>query len=203
MGERKYTAKDLVLFTFEEVVRRHGYGWFGSDRNDTALPTYILHTVINDALHSEKDGPHYVVRVEISSDLSFTVVDDQIPCLDADGKPMRGYYASMIPISGRWALGAAAALSSRTTVTIWTNGKGWHQELVDAVPTAEPASHPPLSPSSGTRVTFDLDPGHLAPGATISTAPLERPGRPPSCERCRATPVKELIAFADLRQETQ
>lgn len=71
--------------------------------------------------------------MEIESDLSFTVEDDQRRTADEQGRPLPGFFDSLLD-KERWAPAAAAALSVRTVVEPWLDGRGYRQELAGVTP---------------------------------------------------------------------
>ncbi|MFZ3467600.1 hypothetical protein ACODT3_39405 [Streptomyces sp. 4.24] len=76
-----YTADQLRVMEFQEHVRARPAVYFGVERDSPELPTEVLQRVVWDALH-RRDGTHGQISVEITTDLSFTVEDDQLPSVD-------------------------------------------------------------------------------------------------------------------------
>ncbi|MFI1367477.1 hypothetical protein [Streptomyces griseochromogenes] len=122
----------IKVVTFEESVRARPGMYFRAGRDNPELPAQVLRTVVWDALH-RRDGTHGQVSVEIRSDLGFTAVDDQRHPADDLGRPSPGFYDSLLP-PGRWAPAAAAALSTRTVIEVWLDGRGYRQELAGSTP---------------------------------------------------------------------
>ena len=167
VDRKAYTAADITVLSFEEAVRKRPGMYFRTGPESPDLPTSILLEVVYDALHPA-DGGHRQVDVEVTADLRFTVTADQPPDLDDLGEPKPGLYGSLIGKS-RWALAAAAALSTRTHIEIWADGRGWRQELTGTIP-ARPEPFTASAQADGTRVTFDLSSAFLPAGAVISTS---------------------------------
>jgi hypothetical protein len=112
------------VVTFEEAVRKRPGMYFGAGRESIELPTCILQSVVDNALHGVPgDHGHGPVAVEVTADLRFTVADGQAADLDSRGERMPGYYGSVIG-PRRWALAAAVAFSTRTLIEIRVGGRG-------------------------------------------------------------------------------
>ncbi|MEU5170589.1 hypothetical protein [Streptomyces mutomycini] len=180
------------VMTFGESVRSRPDIYFRVGRDSPELPTEVLQTVVWDAMH-RRDGSHGRVAVEISSDLGFTVEDDRLRTADDLGRPLPGFYGSLLD-HARWAPAAAAALSSRTVIEVWLEGRGYRQELVGSQPVG-PWEEFAAPAANGTRTTFQLDPAYCAPGEAIAWAlvPSELHG-----EACGMHPP---MAIRDLRAE--
>ncbi|MFJ4467467.1 hypothetical protein ACIP2X_08215 [Streptomyces sp. NPDC089424] len=127
----RYTADQIQAITFEEHVRARPAMYFRVARESPELPTEILQQVVWDALH-HRDGTHGQISVEIESDLAFSVEDDQRRTGDERGRPVPGFFGSLVD-KERWAPAAAAVLSVRTVVEVRLNGRGFRQELAGAV----------------------------------------------------------------------
>lgn len=195
MARKAYSAADITVLSFEEAVRKRPGMYFAAEPDSPDLPTSILQGVINDALHAAGGG-HRPVDVEIAADLSFTVTDDQALDLDDLGEPKPGFYGSLIGKS-RWALAAAAALSTSTLIEVRAGGRGWRQELAETAP-VPPETFTASGQADGTRIAFDLDPAFLAPGAVISTSPERLRPRVPGCETC-ASGQRGTLTIRDRR----
>ena len=196
MDRDAYTAAHITLLTFEESVRKHTGMYFGVAPDSPDLPASVLRRVIEDALHPAGGG-HCTVDVEITADLCFTVTDDQPLTLDGLGEPKPGFYDSLLD-RRRWALAAAAALSSRTVVEVRVGGRGWRQELTGTAP-ARPEPFTASGEADGTRVTFKLDAAFLASGAAIATSPDRLRVRDDGCAACPGPPRSEALTIRDRR----
>jgi len=196
MGEA-YTAADIKVLSFEDAVRKRTGMYFAVAPNSPDLPTNIVRGVIDDALHPVGNDAHHTVDIEITTDLCFMVTDDQPPAFDDVGEPMPGFYGSLID-KRRWALAAAAALSSHTLVEVRAGGRGWRQELTGATPNSvEPFAA--AGESDGTRVTFQLDADFIASGAAIITEIHQLQPRGKGCATCADTPRAGTLTVRDRR----
>lgn len=193
----RYTADQIQVITFEEHVRARPAMYFRVGKDSPELPTEVLQKVVWDALH-HGDGAHGQISVEIGSDLSFTVEDDQRRTVDEQGRPLPGFFESLLD-KGRWEPAAAAALSVRTVVEVWLDGRGYCQELAGATPVGA-WEEIGTSRLSGTRTTFHLDPSYCGPGEAIawSLLPDELHGY-----ECDALPSPVTFPIRDLRAETK
>jgi hypothetical protein len=103
------------VVTFEEAVRKRPGMYFGAGRESIELPTCILQSVVDNALHGVPgDHGHGPVAVEVTADLRFTVADGQAADLDSRGERMPGYYGSVIGPRRRPQLRSAPVRSSRS-----------------------------------------------------------------------------------------
>jgi hypothetical protein len=196
MDREVYTAAHITVLSFEEAVRKRTGMYFAVAPDSPDLPTNILRGVIEDALHLVGGG-HCTVDIEVTADLRFTVADDQPLSLDDLGEPKPGFYDSLLD-KRRSALAAAAALSSRTLIEIRASGRGWRQELTGTTLTI-PETFAAPGEADGTRVTFELDAGFLAPGAVISTSPEQLRAWDIGCARC-ADPLRaDALTIRDRR----
>jgi hypothetical protein len=137
MEDHAYTAAHITVLSFEDVVRKRTGTYFGVAPDSQQLATNIVRAVIDDALHPVGGGRHQIVTVEVVSDLRFAVSDDQRHGVDDQGQLRLGFFDSLIDRS-RWALAGAAAISTRSTVEVWSDGRGYRQELVGTRPTGDP-----------------------------------------------------------------
>ncbi|MFB8118201.1 hypothetical protein ACFC51_20200 [Streptomyces sp. NPDC055962] len=187
------TADQHRVIAFEEHVRACPAMYFRVERDSPELPTEVLQRVAWDALH-RRDGTHGQISVEITSDLSFVVEDDQLHSADERQSPLPGFYASLLD-KDRWAPAAAAALSVRTIIEVWLDGRGYSQELDRVAPTGAWEERLARRPY-GTRTTFHLDPSYFGPGEAIAWAlrPEELHG-----EVCEGHPSGTMFAIHDLR----
>ncbi|MFC5901230.1 hypothetical protein [Streptomyces zhihengii] len=188
----RYTAEQIQVFSFEEHVRARPAMYFRVARESPELPTEILQQVVWDALH-HRDGTHGQVRVEIESDLVFSVEDDQRRPGDEQGKPLPGFFGSLLD-EERWAPATAAALSVRTVVEVRLDGRGFRQELAGALSAGDWEEFATSKPS-GTRTTFQLDPSYCGPDEAIawSLRPEDLHGR-----ECDANPSPVTFSVHDI-----
>ncbi|WP_063785380.1 hypothetical protein [Streptomyces resistomycificus] len=193
----RFTADQHRVIAFEEHVRARPALYFRVERNSPELPTEVLQRGVWDALH-RRDGTHGQISVEITSDLSFTVEDDQPHSVDERRRPLPGFCASLLD-KDRWAPAAAAALSVRTVVEVWLDGHGYCQELAGVAPVGvweECLARRPY----GNRTTFHLDPSYFGAGEAIAWAlrPEELHGEGCEAHLSPATfPIHELRSGAD------
>nr|WSX75783.1 hypothetical protein OH826_19180 [Streptomyces sp. NBC_00899] len=191
----RYTADQIRVITFDEHVRARPAMYFRVARESPELPTEILQQVVRDALH-HRDGTHGQISVEIETDLVFSVEDDQRRTSDERGRPVPGFFGSLLD-KERWAPAAAAVLSVRTVVEVRLDGRGFRQALAGAVPTGDWEEFATSKPS-GTRTTFQLDPSYCGPDEAIawSLRPEELHGR-----ECAAGLSPVTFSIHDLRAE--
>lgn len=162
MGVMVYDASMIRVLEFDEHVRARPTMYFGAELGDPRLATKVFRAVLIDATHNE---PLPRVEAEVLADLTFWVTDDQPVTFHEDGTPLLGLNDTLFR-ADRCLSAAAAALSTRTVVERWHNGRGFRQELAHGRPTAPP--EPFASPEGdGTRVVFDLDPAYCT--AAIAT----------------------------------
>jgi hypothetical protein len=182
-----YAAEHLTVLEVDEAVRRRPGMYFGVAREDPRFATAVLRAVLLHALHpSAALAPDHTPRVyaEITADLAFTVTDDQADL-------GRGYFGSLLT-PHRWASAAAAAVSVRTLVEVWKDGRGRRQELAGLRPVGSPADY--AAPAgAGTRMSFEL-----APAAPIAAdlAALDVHGDP----ECASRPGSGFVRIRDSRQ---
>ncbi|MER6121041.1 hypothetical protein [Streptomyces sp. NPDC001743] len=185
------------MITFEEHVRACPAVYFRVGKDSPELPTEILQQVVWDALH-HGDGAHGQISVEIGSGLSFTVEDDHPRTADEQGRPLTGFFDSLLD-KGRWAPAAAAVLSVRTVVEVRLGGRDYRQELAGATPVGAWEEFG-TSRLSGTRTTFHLDASYCGPDEAIawSLLPEELHGH-----ECDALPSPVTFSIRDLRAEAE
>jgi hypothetical protein len=196
MDREPYSAAHITVLSFDEVVRKRTGMYFAVAPDSPDLPSNILRGVIQDALHCAGGG-HCTVVADVTADLSFTVADDQPLFLSDLGEPEPGFYDGLID-KRRWALAAAAALSSRTLIEIRAGGRGWRQELTGTT-RALPELFAAPGEADGTRATFELDAGFLAPGPGISTSPERLRAWDADCTRCAGLRA-DALTIRDHRQ---
>jgi hypothetical protein len=196
LDRKAYSAANITVLSFEDAVRKRPGMYFAAGPESPDLPTGVLRAVIGDALHAP-NGDHHHVDVEVAGDLRFTVADDQPPDLNDLGRPKPGFYESLIS-QKRWALAAAAALSTRTLIEVRADGQGWRQELTGTTP-APPEPFTASGQASGTRATFDISAAFIAPGAVISTSPEQLQPRDSRCDACSSRHQDENLTILDHR----
>ncbi|MER7761100.1 hypothetical protein [Streptomyces sp. NPDC097619] len=165
--------------TFVAEVRARPERYFGVDGGSEELPTEVLQRVVHEALH-RADGTHRRIAVEIAADLAFTVTDDR---RHAPGPPTR-----LLPGP---AAGAAAALSVRTVVEVWADGRGHRREANGPLAPA-PWRECPAPRPHGTRLHLALDPDRRAPGAALAWALLPVELHDPTCPTPATFPLHDL-----------
>ena len=138
--------------------------YFGLGRADPGLPAAIARTVAAEPFGWSREPVD--VRLRIDADLTFTVTDDgPVPLDSAGGGPLLDRNGCLLD-RRRWALAAAAALSSRASVEVHACGRRWVQALAGATPACPPQDCGEAGDSL-TRVTFELDAGFFRPGAAL------------------------------------
>ncbi|GAA0966294.1 hypothetical protein GCM10009555_007790 [Acrocarpospora macrocephala] len=204
MAGNEYTAADITVLEFDEVVRKRPEMYFGVGLNDPRLPTALLCAVAGHALHPAAGvAREHTLRtvIEVFDDLGFTVAMDQVHAWGGADSPALGYYGSLLGPEW-WLPAAVAALCESVTVEMWSDGRGFRQELAGIRPLAEPWEiDAPVG--SGTRIVFVLDPGRLGRGAAFPTDHLELhdpdcgapkgPGHVIVRDRRRANPGQEAF----------
>ncbi|MFJ9864246.1 hypothetical protein [Streptomyces sp. NPDC101165] len=170
MTEHAYDAADIKVLEFDAAVRKRTAMHFGVGRGDSRLAACVLCAVARHALHpATRVAAEHTLRtvVEITGDLSFTMVMDQPHAWDGSNAPALGYFDSLLGPEW-WLLAAAAALSERVTIDMWSAGRGFGQDLVGMRPLSGPREFD--SPEgSGTSVVFDFDPTHVGPEFALPT----------------------------------
>jgi hypothetical protein len=168
--EHSYDVADIEVLEFDAAVRRRMGMYFGVGRGDSRLAVHVLCAVARHALHpATRVAAEHTLRavVEITGDLSFTIVMDQPHAWDGSDTPALGYFDSLLR-SEWWLLAAAAALSERVTIDMWSAGRGFGQDLVGIHPLSGPREFD--SPKgSGTKVAFVFDPTHVGPDFVLPT----------------------------------
>jgi hypothetical protein len=81
---------------------------------------------------------------------------------------------------------------------IRASGRGWRQELTGTAP-AVPEVFAAPGEADGTRATFELDAGFLAPGAAISTSPERLREWDADCARCAGLRRADALTIRDRR----
>ncbi|MFJ8105625.1 hypothetical protein [Streptomyces sp. NPDC096132] len=168
MTDHRYDAADIRIIEGGEAVRRLPGMYFGVGLDSPELPTRAFAAVVGWSLHpATRVAPVHAlcVEAEILGDLAFSVSDTASDALGEDGVPIIGF-GSLIG-SGRWCGWAVSAVSARTVVEVWRDGRGLRQELAGDLPLGEPEEFVPPA-GAGTRMEFALDGALLAPGAVIT-----------------------------------
>ncbi|MEU6611934.1 hypothetical protein ABZ922_44230 [Streptomyces shenzhenensis] len=163
-----YDAADIEVLEFDAAVRKRMGMYFGVGRGDSRLPVCVLSAVGRHVLHpATRVAAEHSLRavVEINGDLSFTTVMDQTHAWVGSDTPALGYYDSLLGPEW-WLLAAAAALSERVTIEMWSAGRGFGQELVGMRPLSGPREFDSLE-GSGMKVTFVFDPTHVGLGFAL------------------------------------
>ncbi|SCL71869.1 hypothetical protein GA0070606_5862 [Micromonospora citrea] len=169
MTVQGYSAAGIQVVEFDESVRTRPVMYFGAERGDPDLATHVLCAVLAHGLHpaARVAAAHTPqVRAEIIGDLAFVVSDDRADALDPLGSARPGYHGSLLG-AGRWVSAAAGAVSSRTVVEVWRDGRGLRQELAGLRPVAVPQVIDPPA-GAGTRVSFELDDAYFGQGHAMA-----------------------------------
>ncbi|MGC5022686.1 hypothetical protein [Micromonospora sp. DT47] len=200
-SQMTYGLEHVRVLDFDESVRKTPGMYFGVARENPELATRVLCAVLSHALHpAAAVAPAHTpwVTAQVSTDLAFSVADDQSGPWNGEGMPPLSYYGSLLGPE-RWLSAAAAALSTRTTVEVWDDGHGFRQELAGLRPVTAPERFEGQA-GKGTRVTFELDRDYFNPAAAITTdlASLDLHG--PDC-RTDAL-ASDRLSIHDLREPT-
>jgi hypothetical protein len=181
----RYDASQIRVVPVEEAFRERTGMYVGVARADPRLPARLLSAIAGHVLHPSPqvtDGPADAA-LEITGGLAFTLV------MDAPRTPRPGYFGSPLLCFDWFPLAVAAALSRRTVVRV----PGLFQEHAGLRPLAPPQE------SHGerlTRVSWELDPGLLAPGAALPRDLSRIDGHSPHCEH---PPGPGLLTVHDRR----
>lgn len=157
-----YAGRWIAVATRAEEVRKRPRMYFGLSRTDPALPGAIARTVAAEPFGWSYTPIHVELRVD--TDMAFTVTDNgEVPC--AGGMPLLDRNGCLLD-RRRWALAAAAAVSSRVTVEVHAGGRSWRQTLTGAAPDGEPEDHGARDDTL-TTITFELDAGYFGADAAL------------------------------------
>lgn len=177
MGD-SYDASDIQVIDFDEHVRTHPEMYFGARHSGPDTATRVLSAVLGHALHpATRLAPVHTARVEaeIQGGLTFWVADDLVADAQDAAWPRLGYYGTLLG-PDRWTCAAAAALSTRTVVEMWRDGRGFRQELSGLRP-VEVIDAPA---GKGTKVLFELDSTWAGTALSTDLASLDLHG--PDCD---------------------
>lgn len=195
--ESPYDAADIHDLEFDAGVRQRMGMYFGVGRGDPRLPARVLCALAGHALHpATKVAAEHTLQtvVEITDDLSLTMVMDQPHAWEGSGAPVKGYFDSLLGPEW-WLLAAAAALSDRVTVEMWSAGRSFCQDLVGIRPFSDPRVFD--SPGgSGTRVALAFDPTQVGPDFVLPTDLENLDVHGPHCS---APTGSGYVLFRDLR----
>ncbi|MFC4118801.1 hypothetical protein [Nonomuraea zeae] len=195
--EPTYSAADIRVLEFDQVVRTRPGMYFGVGKEDPRLATEVLCCVLAHGLHPATSvAPAHALRIEaeVSADLAFSVADDHAGPPADDGLPHLGYHRSLLG-PDRWLSAAAAAMSSRAIVEIWRDGQGFRQELSHLRPLNAP--EPFQAPAgSGTRIAFELDRSYFGREAAIAADLSSLDVHGPYCAEARGS---GRVTIRDLR----
>lgn len=148
--------------TGTEEVRKRPRMYFGLRQTDPGLPGAVARTVA-----AEPFGWSYSpvdVELHVDGNLTFTVTDNgTVPC--AGGLPLLDRNGCLLD-RRRWALAAAAAVSTRVIVEVQACGRRWRQTLTGTAPDGEPEARGARD-GTLTTITFELDPGYFGPDAAL------------------------------------
>ncbi|MEV0903203.1 hypothetical protein [Actinoplanes sp. NPDC049802] len=171
----EYDSSMIEVLEFDKAVRKRPGMYFGAGQDDPSLPTRMLAVILWRPLHTGADPHTSHVTAEITGNLIVTIADDQ-----AETLTVNGHGALLSP--ERWEYQAAAALTARTSLEVWRDGRGFRQELAGARPLRPPTPFSP-PPGSGTRVTFTSTPVNSGrPPPSPATSPAS------TCTAPAATP---------------
>ncbi len=188
----EYSADDLVIVEFDEHVRRRPGMYFGTRFDSPRFPTAVLESVAGHALH-----PAAAVAAESHTLRStFDILDERsfaITTLCPQDLSDDGYFGSLITV--HWlSLAAAAAISERGVVEVWSAGNGLRQELIGIRPAA-PRERYDAAADCGMRVTLHLDPAYVVAWPSVHGLDLHSP-------YCEDPPREGAVVFRDLRPTT-
>ncbi|WP_405055785.1 hypothetical protein OG474_23945 [Kribbella sp. NBC_01505] len=191
----KYNVGDLVILEYDEAVRKRPGMYFRVGFDSPRFPTNVLEAVAGHALHPAAAvafATHTLhSTLDILDDRSFTITTLCPQDLSADG-----YYDSLLTPEW-WLLAAAAALSDRGVVEVWSDEVGFRQELAGIRPSS-PRQLYDAPAGSGLRVELHLDPAVVGPDFVFpSVQGLDLHG--PECDQ----PARGgAVVFRDLREVT-
>ncbi|MCP2323785.1 DNA gyrase/topoisomerase IV subunit B [Hamadaea flava] len=170
---RVFAAKDLVVLTGADVVRKRPRMYYGVDQDDPALPGAVLRSVVQGVLHVPPARESLEIVVTISGDLVFSVHDNGGGMSPHTGHPaqrpdpeamLTTIHAGHDDRAGE--IGPAATLCRR--VEVWTHWEGvaYATEMA-ADRTVTPLRELGPATEEGTKIRMWLDPEYFAPGARL------------------------------------
>lgn len=152
------TADDIEVMSAEQAFRLRPGLFFHSVPADAEFLSHVVSGLLSWALHraTREPGPGGLrATLTISDDLAFTVSDDQVTAFDPLNAPGVDGDQSFVRLVGP-EVAPVAAISARTRVEIWRDGRGFRQDLHGLTPTAPP--EPFVAPAgAGTVAQFYLD----------------------------------------------
>ncbi|GAA1626489.1 hypothetical protein GCM10009733_024040 [Nonomuraea maheshkhaliensis] len=165
---QRYSAADITVLEFDAAVLKRPGMYFGVGLDDPRLPALALSAATRHALHPATrvaEDHSLTSEIVVLGDLCFTVTIDQQHSWSAS--PPLGYFDSILGPEW-WLLAAIATLCTSTTVEMWSDGRGFRQELAGLHPLS-PVQRVDPQPGSGTGITFAIDGHNLPPSAAFPT----------------------------------
>ncbi|WP_203883764.1 hypothetical protein [Planotetraspora kaengkrachanensis] len=165
-----YGMGGITVLEFDAAVLKQPGMYFGAGLDDPRLPALLLSAAARHALHPATrvaEDHSLISEIVVFGDLCFNVTINQQHTW-SDSPPL-GYFDSLLGPEW-WLLAAIATLCLTTTVEMWSDGRGFSQELAGLRPLNTVQGFDP-QPGSGTRVTFTID-GHNLPSSAAFPADL-------------------------------
>ncbi|MEU8246873.1 hypothetical protein [Nonomuraea sp. NPDC048916] len=166
----RYSAADITVLEFDAAVLKRPGMYFGVGLDDPRLPVLLLSAAARHALHPATrvaEDHSLATEIAVLGDLCFNVTINQQHAW-SDSPPL-GYFDSLLGPEW-WLLAAIATLCATTTVEMWSDGRGFSQELTGLRPLSTVQRFDPHA-GSGTRITFTID-GHNLPSSAVFPADL-------------------------------
>ncbi|WP_198653838.1 hypothetical protein [Actinocorallia populi] len=163
---QRYSAADITVLEFDASVLKCPGMYFGGGLENPRLPALLLSAAARHALHPAArvaEDHSLAAEIAVLGDLCFNMtISQQHVWPDS---PSRGYFDSLLGPEW-WLLAAIATLCTTTTVEMWSDGRGFSQELAGLRPLGTVQSFDPQA-RSGTSITFTIDGRNLPSSAAF------------------------------------